>query len=167
LKTPSKFVLTPEFTDPAAGDRLAELMRPPLVIRRRDEHRLHEIAIGAMLSAPRLAGGLLDELNRASVRADGDVRAGVIGLGSTVVCFESDGARSRYHRLQIVAPEDSDPALGRVSVLTDLGAALIGLSCGQSILWPDRVGGARRLFVLEVETPEPDAPADRIHPRGD
>lgn len=114
--------------------RLTHLTHPPLTIRRRDECRLHEIAIGALLSAPRMAGGLLDELNRAAVRPDSEVPSEVIGLGSTALCFESDGARSKYHRLEIVAPEEADPAGGRVSVLTDLGAALIGLAPGQTIL---------------------------------
>ena len=92
---------------PAGGpERLAHLTHPPLVIRARDERPLHEIAIGAMLSAPRLAGGLLDELNRAAVRPDREVAADVIGLGSRALCFESDGARSQYHRVEIVTPED-------------------------------------------------------------
>ena len=37
-------------------EHLANLTHPPLVIRARDERRLHEIAIGALLSAPRIAG---------------------------------------------------------------------------------------------------------------
>jgi regulator of nucleoside diphosphate kinase len=115
------------------------------------------IAIGAMLSSPRRAAALLDELSRAAIRPDAAVPFDIIGLGSTAVCFESDGPRSRYHRAEIVAPEETEPGLGRVSVLTDLGAALIGLAQHQSITWRDPRGGARQLAVLEVMTPEHQA----------
>lgn len=127
---------------------------PPRIIRERDEHPLHVIAIGAMLSSPRLAAALLDELSRAAIRPDAAVPSEIIGLGSTAVCFESDGPRSRYHRAEIVAPEEAEPGLGRVSVLTDLGAALIGLAQQQSIIWRHPRRGPRQLAVLEVRTPE-------------
>jgi regulator of nucleoside diphosphate kinase len=132
---------------------------PPLLVRERDRDVLYEIAFGAMLSSPRLAGGLLEELRRATVRPDNEVPPQFIGLGSTAVCFESDGARSRYHWKQIVEPAQADPQVGRVSVLSELGVALIGMAAGQSILWRDRRGGLRRFFVLEVDTPEPHPPA--------
>ncbi len=131
------------------------VMDPPLIIRERDEDALYDIAFDAMLCSPRLAGGLLDELRRATVRSDDEVPTQVIGLGSAAVCFESDGARSRYHWPRIVEPAQADPEVGCVSVLTDLGVALIGMAAGQSILWRDRCGGLRRFSVLEVETPEP------------
>jgi regulator of nucleoside diphosphate kinase len=126
--------------------------RPPLLLRVRDERRLQAIALGAMLGAPRLAGGLLDELARAEVRPDAEVPSDVVGLGSRVLCLESDGRRLGRMRVQVVAPEEAEPRLGRISVLSDLGAALIGLSAGQSIHWDDRWGGRRRLEVLEVAT---------------
>jgi regulator of nucleoside diphosphate kinase len=125
---------------------------PPLVIRRRDEQRLHEFAIGAMLSAPRVAGGLMDELARAEVWPDETVPADVVGLGSLVLCLESDGEGERYHRARLVSPDEADAVAGRLSVVSDLGAALIGLAAGQAIVWRDRRGGERRIAVLEVDT---------------
>jgi len=44
-----------------------------------------------------------------------------------------------------------------VSVLTPVGAALIGLAEGASITWDTRTGETRRLTVLRVEP----APAGR------
>jgi regulator of nucleoside diphosphate kinase len=127
-------------------------IHPPVMVRERDRGRLHEIAIGSMLSSPRLAGALLDELQRAEVRPDDEVPADVVGIGSVVVCAEDDGDRQRIRWAQIVSPEAADPERGLVSVLSDLGAAVIGLSTGRSIDWPDRRGRARRFTVLAVES---------------
>jgi regulator of nucleoside diphosphate kinase len=85
------------------------------------------------------------------VRPDALVPPQVVGLGSTAACWESDGLNCRVQSVQVVAPEDADPICGRVSVLSDLGAALIGLAPGQSILWRDRVGGLRQVMVLEED----------------
>jgi regulator of nucleoside diphosphate kinase len=129
------------------------LQYPRRIIRERDAHLLYVIASGAMQSSPALAVALLDELGRAAILPDTEAPPENIGIGSKVVCFESDGTRSRYHRAQIVVPEDAAPRLERVSVLSDLGAALIGLAPHQSILWRDARGGARHFSVLEVESP--------------
>jgi regulator of nucleoside diphosphate kinase len=50
----------------------------------------------------------------------------------------------------IVLPADANIAAGRVSVLTPIGAALIGLKAGASIGWETREGEERRLSVLAV-----------------
>ena len=47
-------------------------------------------------------------------------------------------------------PGEADIEKGFVSVLTPVGAALIGLTAGQAIDWTDRDGRTRRLHVLEV-----------------
>lgn len=54
-------------------------------------------------------------------------------------------------------PVDADFAAGRISILTPIGTALIGLSPGQSIAWTARDGRRHQLTVLSVEPP--DAPA--------
>jgi regulator of nucleoside diphosphate kinase len=51
----------------------------------------------------------------------------------------------------LVYPGEADIAAGKVSVLTPIGTALIGLAEGQSILWQTRTGAAKRLTVLKVE----------------
>ena len=47
--------------------------------------------------------------------------------------------------------QQADSAAGRISILTPVGTALIGLSEGQSMTWSDRSGKAKRLTVLEVK----------------
>ena len=46
------------------------------------------------------------------------------------------------------AANAADIAKGRISVLTPVGAALIGLRPGQSIEWATRTGEIRRLTLL-------------------
>jgi regulator of nucleoside diphosphate kinase len=78
------------------------------------------------------------------------VPANVVGMGSTVT-FQSDGDRKR--RVTLVFPVAEDIAESRVSVLTPIGTALIGLSEGQSIEWSARDGRRHQLTVLAVERP--------------
>jgi regulator of nucleoside diphosphate kinase len=50
----------------------------------------------------------------------------------------------------LVYPPDADVTEGKISVLTPVGAALIGLSVSQSIEWQTPSGGWRSLTVLKV-----------------
>ena len=49
-----------------------------------------------------------------------------------------------------VGPDEADIAAGRISIMTPVGAGLIGLREGQSILWPHRGGETRVLRILKV-----------------
>jgi regulator of nucleoside diphosphate kinase len=53
-----------------------------------------------------------------------------------------------------VFPSDADIAERRVSVLTPIGAALIGLARGASISWETRTGQRRELTVIAVSPPQ-------------
>ena len=55
-----------------------------------------------------------------------------------------------------VYPEDADIARGRISILTPIGVALIGLAEGASLHWDTRDGERRVLTVLQVASQ--DAP---------
>ncbi|WP_204350847.1 GreA/GreB family elongation factor [Klebsiella pneumoniae] len=50
-------------------------------------------------------------------------------------------------------------AANRISVITPVGAGLIGLREGDSILWPDRDGHERTLSVVKVIQPARDTTA--------
>ena len=56
----------------------------------------------------------------------------------------------RVHAVTLVYPAESDIEHGRVSVLTPIGAALVGLSQGQSIEWNTRSGEPRQLTVVAL-----------------
>jgi regulator of nucleoside diphosphate kinase len=65
--------------------------------------------------------------------------------------------------VELVYPRDADIYAGRVSILTPVGAGVIGLRTGQSILWPDRDGRERKLTIVKVlqnrKSPQPDSAA--------
>jgi regulator of nucleoside diphosphate kinase len=55
----------------------------------------------------------------------------------------------------LVYPGEADISQGRVSVLTPIGTALIGLGVGKSIAWETRTGELRQLTVMQVREPQP------------
>jgi regulator of nucleoside diphosphate kinase len=69
-------------------------------------------------------------------------------MGSTLR-FTSDLGEDR--RVTLVFPGEADIAEGKVSILTPIGVALIGLSVGQSIDWTARDGQVHRLKVEAVD----------------
>lgn len=120
---------------------------PRLVIGDDDHDRLMTMANG--LSGPRaqMAEQLLTELERARVVAQAKLADTVVRMGSTVSFTTTDGFDRTY---KLVYPGEADISENKVSVLTPIGAALIGLSKGQSIPWTARDGRLLSLTVVEV-----------------
>jgi regulator of nucleoside diphosphate kinase len=122
--------------------------RPPVVLSARDHDLLVGLVEVALRRAPQVAYLLLEEAERAEVVPLDRVPANVVALGSHVEY--RDDATSATRQVQLVHPSEADIARGRVSVLTLIGAALVGLSEGHSIDWPTQDGRKRRLTVLRV-----------------
>jgi regulator of nucleoside diphosphate kinase len=122
--------------------------RPPIAIESTEKLRLQRLAESALSHMPDVAEELLSELDRA-VTVD-PAPPEVVKMGSTV-SFETD--MGVVHKLQLVYPADADILEGRISILTPIGTALIGLSAGQSIQWRARDGRTRELTVSSVEQP--------------
>lgn len=99
------------------------------------------------------AGLLRQELDRATVLADHDLPTGVVGLNHWLHYTDDRGASPR--RVQIVLPVEADIDQGRISVLSHIGAGLIGLVEGHSILWTDPSGVERILTPVLVEDRSP------------
>ena len=95
-------------------------------------------------------------MERADVVTAEAIPPNVVQMGSGVV-FQSDNGETR--RVRLVFPGQADIAAGRISILTPIGAALIGLSEGQSIAWKTRDGRSRQLTILAVEGMVADAMA--------
>lgn len=126
--------------------------RPAITISETDAQRLTSIALQMEASVPAVAQMLLDELERAQVRPDRSVPTHVIGMNSKVEFI--DEARGGPRSVQLVYPAEADISVGKISVVTPIGAALIGLKEGQSINWPDRDGRSRILKILRVTRDE-------------
>lgn len=124
--------------------------KPKIVVSDVDYKRLTNLAFAARDRFPDVADELQAEMVRATIADAAAMPTDVVTMGS-VVEFRSEAGTSR--RLKLVFPVEADIAKGKVSILTPIGAALIGLSAGQSIRWTARDGRAQELTVIRVEQP--------------
>lgn len=127
---------------------------PPIILGKTDADRLADLATRLETSNEALADLLMGEIERADVREDKDVPAKIVRMHSIVEFV--DEAHGAARSIQLVYPSEADIAADRVSVLTPVGAGLIGLAPGQTIVWPDREGRTRRLRIVSVQNPIPE-----------
>ncbi|MGM4895578.1 nucleoside diphosphate kinase regulator [Tardiphaga sp. 709] len=123
---------------------------PPITLRRSDRERLGVLADAAAEKYPVTADFLAGEVERATIVPDAHPLPGIVGMESDVT-FRDDISGQEKH-VTLVYPTSADVDAGRISVLTPIGAALIGLSAGQSITFETPSGEPRSLTVLSVGT---------------
>ena len=121
---------------------------PSIIVSTADYERLTDLATASLERLPEVAEELLNEMERAKIVTEGSVPADVVRMGSTVT-FRSDDGRERTETL--VYPVDEDSDAHKISVMTPVGAALIGLAEGQSISWTARDGRKHELTVVKVK----------------
>lgn len=124
---------------------------PPITISVSDHIRLRRLATQAEADAHPVAAFLNEELSRASIMADADMPPQTVRPGQWVThCIDAGWpAESRL----LVFPEDySVPAL-QVSVLSPLGAALLGLKAGDRMPYRSIVGLPRVATAESLEPP--------------
>ncbi|WP_454659100.1 nucleoside diphosphate kinase regulator [Bosea beijingensis] len=124
--------------------------KPKIVVSDIDYKRLSALAAGAYDRFPDVAEELQAEMERAKIVRAAALPSNVVQMGSTVE-YRTDSAPQR--QVTLVFPGEADIAQGKISVLTPIGAALIGLAAGQSIRWIARDGRRHELTVLNVESP--------------
>ncbi|MEW9856411.1 nucleoside diphosphate kinase regulator [Novosphingobium sp. M1R2S20] len=121
---------------------------------------LADLAMGNRERHPLTTELLLDEILRAKTYPPHKVPQDVVTMGSTVEFV--DDARGVSRTVQLVYPREADTAANRISILTPLGAGLIGMRTGASIMWPDRSGAERSLTIVKVAQASPcEAAGDR------
>lgn len=119
---------------------------PDIMIPASDYERLVRLVTVAQ---PHLAEYFDRELSRARVVPDAEFDPRSARIGSRVTYREEPSGRTRT--VTLTWPPDADLNAGRISVLTSIGAALLGMRPSNSIDWPAPVGGSRRLTVLAVD----------------
>ncbi len=133
----------------AAGNRA----KPQIALSADDYERLSTLAHAARNRMPDLAAELAEEIGRAQVLAKGRHPRHIVRMGSEVE-FRDD-TTGKVRKVVLVYPEEADISRGKVSVLTPVGTALIGLQAGQSITWETPSGEVRQLTVLAVRNHHP------------
>lgn len=125
-------------------------LSPDIVISHTEHRTLLRLALAGSGHTADDSDELLNELDRAIIVPNGFVPPDVVRMGSTVSFRTSEETRT----VQLVFPKDADIAEGKISVLTPIGTALIGLRAGQSITWRTRNARKQALTVLRVIAPE-------------
>ena len=123
-------------------------LKPQIILSTEDFVSLSALARAAMNKMPELAEGLSEELERADIVENGEQPQQVVCMGCEVE-FRDD-TTGKIQKVTLVYPAQADISQGKISVLTPVGTALIGLRAGHSITWDTRTGETRRLTVLKV-----------------
>jgi regulator of nucleoside diphosphate kinase len=129
----------------------ARAVRPAIRMIDSEADRLTELALLQQHELNRIYEMLLGEIDRAKIVSAAAMPGDVVTMGSEVTFRDEKTGIERT--VELVYPGEADIDAGRVSILTPMGAGLIGLSAGQSILWPDRGGAEHRLTIVAVKRP--------------
>ena len=109
------------------------------------------LALQAEHRYPVVAAMLLEEIERAELHEPDTLPEDAITIGSEAEFV--DEKTNQLRTVELVMPAEANISLGKISILTPVGAGLIGLREGQQILWPDRDGRERDLTIVQVSQP--------------
>ncbi len=123
--------------------------QPRIVVTRNDHTRLSALASAALKTHPEIGAALMDELNRAKVVAPGRIGRGVVTMNSRIKFLDDQTGEKRV--VTLVYPAEEDAAAGRISVLSSVGTALIGLEEGESISYAGPDGSEKSITVTKVQ----------------
>ena len=105
---------------------------------------------------PPLAQSLLAVLDHADVVAPQDISADVVTMGSRIALQLATGDT---RELSVVYPEDANADEARMSILSPIGAALLGAHVGDAVSWQGLGGGATQAHIQAVLF-QPEASGD-------
>lgn len=126
--------------------------KPSIQIAQSDHARLAALANAVAERSPEISDQLFTEIERARIVSDRAISPSVVRMGSTVT-YKSD--INDVKTVTLVFPGEADISQGKVSILTPIGTALLGLSEGQSMDWTTRDTRLHQLTVLSVKAPAP------------
>ncbi|MBB6486860.1 nucleoside diphosphate kinase regulator [Rhizobium lusitanum] len=121
--------------------------KPPIIVRSADYARLIALAQASMDRETVVGDELMAELERASVMVDESAVRQTVQMGSTATYTTANG---EARTVTLVYPGEADIEENKVSILTPIGVALLGLSKGQTINWIARDGHVRVLSIIDV-----------------
>ncbi|WP_267213539.1 GreA/GreB family elongation factor [Chelatococcus asaccharovorans] len=130
---------------PSAAMNLIHAL-PPIALGADDFHRLAWLAEAAKPRLPRIAGFLHRELARATLV---EPWFGLVTMGSMVRFLERGCPEERVGKL--VYPADVPRHEKPISILSETGAALIGLCEGQTLHWRAAGGQLQSVTVIRSD----------------
>lgn len=105
------------------------------------------------------AEAMQDMLDNSDVVPSPAVPSTVVTMNTQVLLEEEPGGTQM--RLTLCYPPDADAARGQVSVLSPIGAAVLGLSVGETARWRAPGGGERSARILSILF-QPEAAGDYL-----
>jgi regulator of nucleoside diphosphate kinase len=132
---------------------------PDIFVSTFDYDRLERLLQALPAGSRATLSGLQRELERAIVVEPESVPANVVTMNSVVTFTTAKASGSRSARLCF--PKDADGSPDRLSVLTPVGTALLGLREGESINWAGPDGHLIEVRVQEV-VHQPERSAMRV-----
>ena len=124
---------------------------PPIIIARRDHARLERLADDALRERHPVGRFLMSEIRRAVVFDTNKVPEGVACLDEWVT-YRVDGSRQSESKV-LVCPDELRNHQTDLSVLSPLGAAVLGLSIGHRMKFFSIEGGVHSVIVEDVVAP--------------
>lgn len=125
---------------------MSKVNRPPVYVTDDELERLSDLAYAVEGREP-AAATLIEELSRARITPVEDVPLDVVRMHDRVR-FNYDGVL--YDDFWLVYPNEANIAASRISVLSQVGAMLIGLRAGDTMSWRGADGREHSLEVLNV-----------------
>ena len=128
---------------------------PPIIIARRDHARLERLADDALRERHPVGRFLMSDIRRAVVSDTNRIPDGAACLNEWVT-YRVDGSRRSESKV-LVWPDELRNVEIDLSVLSPLGAAVLGMSIGYRIKFFNIEGGVHSVIVEDVVAPA-DAP---------
>lgn len=131
---------------------LTDFRKPDIYITQDDYDRLDRLlpTRGLLPLGARL---LMEEMDRANISSS-DQEAQFVKLHSTIVYKDLESGKTRTVTLGL--PKDADIDCGVISVLSPVGAALLGLPEGKRFEWIDASSRTRHVEIYSISS----APAE-------
>jgi regulator of nucleoside diphosphate kinase len=131
--------------------------KPEIHIIDTEADAISELAMAAEVRSPDVTAKLFEEIDRATICRRDELPVHVVTMGSRVEFVDEGSGASRT--VHLVWPGDANIEENRLSIMTLVGAGLIGMQEGTAIDWPDRGGHIRRLRIAKVSQPIEDKEA--------
>ena len=123
------------------------MTKPNIILSEQDLHRLETMLEHQSKLTPTMEH-LEEELARAEVVAPKDVPANVVSMNATVLITIAPAVEPT--EITLVYPHEFRGDKGQVNVLAPVGAAILGLSEGQEIEWPQPDGHTMKVRIEKV-----------------